>query len=351
MTQEPFFEDHPFVVIWEVTRSCALSCQHCRAEAQLHRHPFELTTSEGFKLIDQIAAANPRVFVLTGGDPMQREDLSQLIEYAHQAGLRVALSPSATPLFLSMDLPKLKKAGLSRIAISLDGASASTHDRFRGVDGTWDLTMQAIQKVKEAGLELQINTTFCKTNFPEFRSICHVVEESLPALWSVFILVPTGRGTQEEMMDADSLEKLFTQLADYQQEVPFDIKTTEGQHYRRIVLERWKKVKGPKPPRNLPINDGKGFVFISHTGDVCPSGFLPLPAGNVRFLSLLEIYRHHPLFKNLRNPSLLEGKCGLCEYRNLCGGSRARAYATTGNYLAEEPLCSYQPYRLTKMAL
>lgn len=337
------FEQRPFIVIWEVTRACALACRHCRAEAVLRKHPLELTTLESFRLIEQVARAKPTLFVLTGGDPALRQDLRGLICHAAQLGLRVGLSPSATPEFLRSDFAELKRLGVARISLSLDGASKESHDAFRGVPGTWDLTMEAIARAAAAGLPVQINTTFTRQNIGEFDAFVVLLERIRPVLWSVFQLVPTGRGKQRDLLTAGELEDLFLRLQEHSQAAPYDIKTTEGQHYRRVVLQQTRNPAALRARAPLGINDGKGFVFISHTGDIQPSGFLPMTAGNVRKDELLDIYQNAPLFRNLRDTSRLEGKCGRCEFKNVCGGSRARAFAMTGSPYAEEPLCVYQP--------
>lgn len=337
------FNERPFIVIWEVTRACALACRHCRASAEKHRHPRELTTEESCRLIDQVARANPTLFVLTGGDPILRPDLKELIAHASQRGLRVGLSPSATPEFLRADLSELKRLGVARISLSLDGATRESHDRFRGVPGTWNLTMEAVTKAALAEIPVQINTTFTRQNFDEFDDFVGLLARIRPVLWSVFQLVPTGRGKTADLLSADEMEDLFVRLYRHSLEAPYDIKTTEGQHYRRVVLQQSRNSAALRARAPLGINDGKGFVFISHLGDIQPSGFLPLTAGNVRTDELIDVYRDDPLFRLLREPDRLGGKCGRCEFRNICGGSRARAYATTGDYLAEEPLCSYQP--------
>lgn len=337
------FNERPFIVIWEVTRACALACRHCRASAEKRRHPQELNTEESFRLIDQVARAAPTLFVLTGGDPILRPDLKELIAYASQRGLRVGLSPSATPDFLRADLSELKRLGVARISLSLDGATRESHDRFRGVPGTWDLTMEAIMRAALAELPVQINTTFTRQNLDEFYDFVGLLARIRPALWSVFQLVPTGRGKTADLLSADEMEDLFVRLYRHSLEAPYDIKTTEGQHYRRVVLQQSRNPAALRARAPLGINDGKGFVFISHLGDIQPSGFLPLTAGNVRNDELIDIYRRHPFFQMLRDADQLGGKCGRCEFRNICGGSRARAYATTGDFLAEEPLCSYQP--------
>jgi len=342
MTRSPWAE-RPFIVIWEVTRACELACRHCRAEAIHRRDPRELKTGEVPGFLDQVARAAPKVFVLTGGDPMMRDDLPDIIAGATQRGLTVSLSPSATPRFLKADLRCFREAGLKRVSLSLDGACAETHDAFRGVPGTWDRTMEAVAAAREAGLEVQINTTFTRQNLCELESFVSLLEDLKPALWSVFQLVPTGRAKSGDLLTAAEMERLFERLAELTLQVPYPIKTTEGQHFRRVLLQQWKRRPDLPRPQVLPVNDGNGFVFVSHTGDIQPSGFLPVTAGNVRHEELLEVYRNSPLFRELRDPDQLKGKCGRCEFRTLCGGSRARAYGLTGDWLAEEPLCLYQP--------
>jgi radical SAM protein len=343
------FDDRPFIVIWEVTRACALACRHCRAEATLRRHPLELNTEESLTLIDQAARCRPTLFVLTGGDPVRRTDLDQLIAHATKRGLRIGLSPSATPELIATNFRRLRDLGVARISLSLDGATRETHDRFRGVPGTWDWTMQAIGKAAEAGIPIQINTTFTRQNLSEFDAFVVRLADIRPVLWSVFQLVPTGRGNTGDLLTAEEMEELFLKLHRHSLTAPYDIKTTEGQHYRRVALQQKKLMglgtHGTRQAARAPlgINDGKGFVFISHIGDIQPSGFLPITAGNVRRDELIEVYRHSPIFRALRDTSQLRGKCGRCEYKNICGGSRARAYAMTGDCLGAEPLCLYQP--------
>ena len=338
------WDDHPFIVIWEVTRSCALACRHCRAEAQPRRDPRELSTEEGKRFIDQVARATPGYFILTGGDPMMRPDIVELVAYARSKGLEVALSPSATPKFLNSDLKALHDAGLHRLSLSLDGASRETHDAFRGVKGTWDWTQSAMEACRKAGLEFQINTTFSRQNLGEFDAFVEQMNVIRPAMWSIFLLVPTGRGKHDDLLDGAELEALFERLYTLSRTAPYKIKTTEGQHYRRVAWQHWREEKAGPPPMLGNTNDGKGFIFVSHIGEICPSGFLPMVAGNVREEELIEVYRNSPLLKALRNPDLLKGKCGLCEWNRLCGGSRARSYAMTGDYLASEPLCTYEPH-------
>ncbi len=351
------FNERPFLAIWEVTQACDLACVHCRAAAQPLRHPMELTTDEGKNLIDQIAAMKAPVFVLTGGDPIKRPDLFELIGHARKVGVRVSLTPSATPLLTREIVFRLKEAGLARLAVSLDGASAQTHDTFRGMAGSFERTLNAISWAYEAGLPVQINTTFSRRNIAEMDEIAELVESLRITLWSVFFLVPTGRGKLDDLLSADEFEQVFARIYRLSKTANFDIKTTEAQHYRRYMLqqrvaERKAGVVADSGPEKMAdsigraprgLNDGKGFLFISHTGEVFPSGFLPLTAGNIRRQPLASIYRDSPLFRSLRDTAQLEGKCGHCEFKGICGGSRARAYALTGDPMAEEPCCSYIP--------
>ena len=351
------FNEQPFLAIWEVTQACDLACVHCRAAAQPQRHPLELTTEEGKSLIDEIAAMHVPVFVLTGGDPIKRPDLFELIAHAREMGVRVSLTPSATPLLTREIIFRLKEAGLARLAVSLDGACAETHDAFRGMKGSFERTLNAIRWANEAGLPAQINTTFSRRNVAEMDDLAELVESLRITLWSVFFLVPTGRGKLDDLLSAEEFEQVFARIHRLSKTARFDIKTTEAQHYRRYTLQQRAAERRAglvaeastekladsigRAPRGL--NDGKGFLFISHTGEVYPSGFLPLTAGNIRQESLASIYRDSPLFRRLRDTAQLEGKCGHCEFKELCGGSRARAYALTGNPMAEDPCCSYVP--------
>ena len=351
------FAERPYIAIWEVTQACDLACRHCRASAQPKRNPFELSTEEGKRLIEEIAQMQVPVFVLTGGDPIKRPDLFELIAYANEVGVRVSLTPSATPLLTRDVVHRLKHAGLARLAVSLDGSNAAVHDAFRGMTGSFDRTMEAIDWANEIGLPVQINTTFSRSNVEDFDPIAALLERKNIVLWSVFFLVPTGRGKLDQLLSGDEFEAIFSKLYELSRRARFHIKTTEAQHYRRYMLQQETAEKRSgrtssvldgkvqdtvgRAPRGL--NDGKGFVFISHLGEVFPSGFLPFTAGNVRTGSLSSIYRESPVFRQLRDVSQLGGKCGACEFRHVCGGSRARAYALTGDPLAEEPCCSYVP--------
>jgi radical SAM protein len=356
------FNQAPFLVIWETTQSCDLSCSHCRASAQPQRHPGELTTAEGEELLEQVAGLGTPVFILSGGDPVKRPDLYQLIRHGKQAGLRMGTIPAATAA-LTEDLVRgLKDTGLDQMALSLDFPTAELHDGFRGVPGAYAKTMAAVEWAHRHALPLQINTTVCCRSAPYFEEMVRLVEGLGIVFWEVFFLVPVGRGEALGGLTPEQCESLFEILYRVQKRAPFVLKVTEAQHYRRYVAQHelyqpqasagaalpqlLQRSEGPGHTVGLArrgVNAGNGFAFVSHTGDVYPSGFLPIVAGNVRRQRLADIYRESPLFRTLRDPDALLGRCGRCEYRAFCGGSRSRAYALTGNYLATDPWCGYEP--------
>jgi radical SAM protein len=358
------FDQTPFVAIWETTRACDLACRHCRAEAIAERSEEELTTEEGFSLLEELAAMGTPICVLSGGDPAKRPDLCALVERGARAGMRMATIPAATPLLTKKLVQDLKDAGLAQMALSLDGPRAEIHDQFRGVPGAFDLTMQAARWAHEIGMPLQINTTFSEYNQGEFQAMARLVQELGIVFWEVFFLVPMGRGRELGQMNAQQFEALFEKLAAFARSVGFIVKITEAPHYRRFLMQRRPsgKAESAHPHGMLPahmrrdfgpggsigvapkgVNSGNGYVFVNYQGEIFPSGFLPLSCGNVRNASITEIYRTHPVFRELRTPDLLKGKCGICEFRSVCGGSRARAYAMTGDYLEVEPFCAYEP--------
>lgn len=350
------FDRAPFIVIWEVTRACALACVHCRADALPRRDPRELTTEEGFRLIDQVCGfgEKPPLFVLTGGDPMRRPDLAELVRYASEKKMIVALTPSGTAAATRARLRELKDAGLSRVAVSLDGPDPDTHDAFRGVRGSYAWTMRIIEAAIELRIPLQINTTVSRITLPLLEAMANRVSDFPLALWAVFFLVKTGRGASLDQVTAEDCERVLNYLYDLSLKVPFGIKTTEAPHFQRVIWQHEQDTRsGGNAPRNewkraplrapRSVTDGNGFVFVDHLGDVCPSGFLPVSCGNVRTGDLVSIYRDDEMFRRLRDPDALMGKCGRCEFRTICGGSRARAYAATGSLVASDPLCAYNP--------
>jgi AdoMet-dependent heme synthase len=361
------FDLAPFTIAWEVTRACAYACVHCRADAQHARHPDELTTDEGYGLLERFREFGQPIVVFTGGDPMMRRDLFDLIRRATQLGLRASLTPTATALPTAERLKQAMAAGVRRIALSLDAPSPEVHDAFRQVPGSWQRTMQILRHAQSVGLSAQINTTVTRHNVHLLADMVQFVEAVGAVQWSVFFLVPTGRGQIEDMISAEEHERVFHWLFDLSQQGSFDIKATAAPMYRRVAIERRKALAGPAGEAsevfqgagfqysdglNRPVkgvNDGRGFLFVSHIGEIMPSGFLPISAGNVRTADVVDVYRHHPIFTAVRDPEQLKGKCHICRYRVVCGGQRGRAYAITGDYLESDPACLYQPAAVEAM--
>ncbi len=363
--------DRPFIIIWEVTRACPLACLHCRADAVTRRDPRELTTSEGRGLLDQVASFGaPRpLVVLTGGDPFERPDLVDLVAYGTSLGLSVSVSPSVTPQLTRTTLDRLRDAGAKAVSISLDGAHAATHDAFRGIPGVFDATLTALQDVRDAGLRLQVNTTVTGDTVLELPEVLRRVLDAGASLWSVFFLVPVGRGARLRPLTAEQTEEVLHWLHDVGDIVA--VKATEAAHFRRLAVQRAAaddvvavfppgplraelrrrtavaldgavvRRRPPRPP--LDVGSGRGFVFVDHRGDLYPSGFLPERAGSVRDAPLPELYRESARLRRLRDPELLTGRCGRCEFRAVCGGSRSQAYAAAGDALAEDPTCAWRP--------
>lgn len=344
------FNEAPLLVIWEVTQACDLACVHCRASALPGRNPAELSTEEGYRLLDEIRRFGNPLMVFTGGDPLKRPDIYDLLRHSVSAGLRTNVTPSATPLLTREAIDSFQSCGVARMAISLDGPDAAIHDSFRGVPGVFGRAMLALEHAQRIGLETQLQTTVTKRNITTLGRIAELAADFGVKMWSLFFLIVTGRAQAEDDLSGDDYEKVFAFLYEISKIAPFQVKTTEAMHYRRYIAQRLKSETGPEAEaakavvyRTAGVSDGKGFVFISHTGEIFPSGFLPISAGNVRRDSLCEVYRNSSLFRVLRDTDAREGKCGFCEYQKICGGSRARAYALTGNYLAEDPRCVYQP--------
>lgn len=349
------FDMAPFTIAWEVTRACAYACVHCRADALHQRDPRELSTDEAKALIERLAAfENNPILIFTGGDPMMRPDLFELIAYAAERGLRCSLTPTATALPTKERLEKARDAGIRRVALSLDAPRPEIHDDFRKVKGSWQRTMDTLHRAHDAGLSVQVNTTVAKHNIDILHEMVPFIQEVGAVQWSVFFLVPTGRAMAEQMVSAEQHEKVFNWLYDLSQNASFDIKATAAPMYRRVAIERRRMQNDGKPVTfqsagfqyadglNRPtkgVNDGNGFLFISHIGEIQPSGFLPVTAGMVRENDIVDVYRNSQIFKDLRNPDKYKGICGTCEYRDVCGGQRGRAYGITGDYLESDPAC------------
>jgi AdoMet-dependent heme synthase len=329
----PDFAVAPLTVAWEITRACPLRCLHCRADAQHQRDPRELTTAEGLDVIAQAAEMGARVFVITGGDALARHDVFDLLTAARDSGMHVGFSPSVTPRLTADALTHAVGAGAATVHLSLDGASPETHDGLRRVRGSFARTLTAIDAAHATGARLQVGTSVARPTVRDLPAIVPLLAGRVD-LWTLFFLVPTGRAHAADLLDAAAHERVLHWLADAA--LPCPARTIAAPTYRRVLAQRGRPV-GPA------VNDGNGFAFVSHVGDVYPSGFLQMTAGNVRDAPLAHWYRDSPLFRSLRDPDRLGGKCGDCEYRRLCGGSRARAWGLTGDPLAADPTCAYEP--------
>ncbi len=346
------FDRAPMLVYWELTRACGLACRHCRAEAISTRDPRELDTAECIAVLDRIGDFGrplPHI-VFTGGDPLRRPDLLTLIRAATERGIGSSLAPSATIDLTADVLRAAREAGTQAISLSIDGSTAERHDTFRRVAGTFDATLRAARDARAAGIAVQVNTLVTDDTALDLPAIAAL----LPALdimrWSLFFLIRVGRGGALREISPAGSERLFRWLLDLERTAPFQVKTTEAMHYRRVAVRRMESAgldadAIAKTPvgRGFGVRDGNGIMFIAHDGAVHPSGFLPLAAGSVRDTSIVEIYRSAPLFVRLRDRDALKGKCRRCGFRAICGGSRARAYAGTGDPLESDPLCPYEP--------
>lgn len=355
------FNKAPFLLIWEVTRACALACRHCRASAIDKRDPRELTTDQGKALMRDIASMGTPIVIFTGGDPLQREDLDELVAYGKDLGLKVGTIPAATQRLTRDRLAALRDAGLDQVAFSLDASTPSGHDDLRQVQGTFAKIMEAVTWARQLGLPVQINSVLGQWNYDDFDALASLVAGLGVVFWEVFFLVPTGRGSELKPCTADQCEDLLGRLLSLSRTAPYLIKITEAPHYRRLVAMASQDVVGKSfdvgsTPAGghgrmgsrvglspLPVNSGKGFCFVDHAGSILPSGFLPVEVGNVRSTPVSVAYRTSPVFMELRDETLLKGRCGRCEYKLVCGGSRSRAYAVYGDFLAEDPCCGYEP--------
>jgi radical SAM protein len=359
------FGQRPMLVFWETTRACLLACRHCRASATAKAPPGELTTAEGYALIDQVAEfGRPYpILVLTGGDCLLRPDLFDLVGHAVSVGIPVCLSPSVTPLLDTGMIGQIARSGVRAVSVSLDGCRAQTHDGVRGIAGHFDKTVTAIGQLAAAGVTVQVNTTVMAHNVEELPGAAALLARAGAHIWEVFFLIQVGRGTAAAPLSPAGHEDVCHFLYDASA-YGFIVRTVEAPFFRRIVAER--RAGRPAPGSALyqrlsadltgllgpatrqpsahtaPTRDGKGIVFIAHDGQVYPAGFLPLGLGSIRTRPLREIYTSDPLLQSIR-AARFTGRCGACEYADLCGGSRARAYAATGDPLGPDPACPYQP--------
>jgi len=338
----------PLNVYWEITQACGLACRHCRAEAMPFPHPGELTLEEGLAFLQQIAEFGSPLpqLILTGGDPLMRKGLFTIIAEARRLGIGVSITPAATPLLTYSVLARLKAHRIEGLGLSLDGSTAWKHDSIRGVAGTFARTLDAMRWAGDLDLPLQVNTLVSAETAPDLQAIYELLGTFKIARWSLFFLISVGRGKVLEPLSAGDAEGLMGWIYEISKTAPFIVATTEAPSYRRVAVQRMRaegltgeEIRRSKAARSFGIRDGNGIVFVSSTGDICPAGFLPQAAGNVREQQIANVYRHAPLFQLLHNPMSFQGRCGSCEYHSLCGGSRARAYQATGNLLASDPLC------------
>ena len=361
------FERRPILAFWETTRACGLACMHCRASAIREPVPGELSTEEAEHLLQQLAefGTPPPVLVATGGDVLMRADIDHLAALAQERRLPLALAPSVTPLLNADRIGALRRLGLRVASISLDGASAAVHDRVRGIEGHFEATLAAIRMLRAQQIVVQVNTLVMRDTVCDLPQIARIVQETGASIWEVFFLIQVGRGASQQALDATENEQVCHLLFDASH-YGMVVRTVEAPFFRRVVAERMDGAE-PTPgdlyhelhgrlvaelgtPQAAPraqtkgTRDGSGIIFIAHDGTITPSGFLPLELGNVREDNLSSVYRHHPLLRKIRSAHFA-GRCGSCRYRHICGGSRARAYAVTGDPLGEDPGCAYVPSR------
>jgi radical SAM protein len=366
-TQNINYEERPILVFWESTKACLLACKHCRAEAIKNPLPGELTTEEAFRFIDSLRDFGKPypVLIITGGDPLMRNDIYDLIEHASKNGIPVSLAPSVTPKITHETIKKIKELGVKTISISLDGATSKTHESIRGIQGHFYSTINTIRTLVTEGFTVQINTAVMRDNVLELPYIASIVKNLKAAIWEVFFLIKVGRGINAEEISPIEYEDVMYFLYDASM-YGFIVRTVEAPFFRRIVIWRKNNINTDYKPGTLytqlsyklkellgePISeskaqsvgtrDGKGIIFVAYNGDVYPSGFLPLPLGNIRTKSIVDIYRNNQILKNIRAANF-NGRCGICEYKDICGGSRARAYSVYKDPLGEDPACIYIP--------
>ena len=344
------------LIAWEVTRSCNLACKHCRAEAHPEPYEGELDTAEAKALIDTFPAVGKPIIIFTGGDPMMRPDVYDLVAHAHGKGLPCAFSPNGTLITAEL-AERIRDAGVDRVSISIDGADAASHDAFRGVPGAFEASMRGIGYLKQAGVPFQINTTVTRNNLQSFKDIFRLCERLGATAWHIFLLVPMGRaaGLADQVITAQEYEDVLHWFYDFRKTTSMHLKATCAPHYYRIMRQRAHVEGLAVPPETFGkvaltrgCLGGTGFCFISHVGQVQPCGYLELNCGNVRQTPFPEIWRNSTYFRQFRDQTCYEGKCGICEFHKVCGGCRARAWSMNGNHMGPEPLCTYEPGRRSR---
>ena len=346
------YDRAPIMLYWEITRACDLACMHCRAEAMPFRHAHELSTERAVAVLRQILDFGSPLphLVITGGDPLKRPDLFEIVAEAAHLGIRVSLAPSVTDLLTEDAIVRLRQAGMVGMSLSLDGSTPDLHDRIRGIRGCFDRTLEVIRTVRRHGIPLQINTLVTADTLPDLPLLFRLVETLDISRWSLFFLIAVGRGRVLRGITPADAERLCRWVCERAEELSFTIAPTEAPFFRRVAVDRMRRagmtdeaITRSPTGRAFGVRDGNGILFVSHIGGVYPSGFLPVRAGDVDTASVVELYRHAPVFMALRDMARLKGKCARCPFKTICGGSRARAFAGTGDYLESDPLCAYQP--------
>ncbi len=365
------FDQAPILLFWETTKACHLACRHCRAEAIAAPQPGQLSTEEGMRLIEDLRAFTPRmpVVIFTGGDPFMRSDLFEIAERARSYGMPIGFAPSVTPLLTPDAARRMLEVGTKTVSISLDGANAATHEGVRGVEDHFRLTKEAVRMLVREGHTVQINTTVMRSNVEQLADVAALLTDWGAHIWEIFFLIRVGRGSELEELTPEENEDVVHFLYDASR-YGFIVRTVEAPFFRRVVGSRrdlsddadpaeifglgalYRRLStrlkdmlgdpGKTRAQSVGTRDGKGILFVSHDGDVFPSGFLPRRLGNVREQSIVELYRTHPLLRSIRRAEF-SGRCGVCEFADTCGGSRARAFATSGDPLGEDPACAFQP--------
>jgi radical SAM protein with 4Fe4S-binding SPASM domain len=341
---EPSYEDRPGMVVWETTRACGIACKNCRSKPDPLRDCAELTTQQGKAVLDELAEASTPLVILTGGDPARRPDLVELVVHGRRRGLNVVVAPSATALATSRFIRRLADARVGRLAVRLDGPDAATHDALRGIAGSFQRSLDMLREARARGVKIEIDTFIHAGSIESIDAIADVVRRLGAALWRVVYPVPAAGVPHEPLPSADAVERSLVRLCDVAAGERFEIDTVAAPQYRRVRLQRARRL-GKKPPElgALPLEDGRGALFVTHRGDICPSRRLPIACGNVKATSVVDVYQNSPIFRTLRDTDALAGRCGSCEYKRTCGGSRARAHAVTKSLLASDPLCAYVP--------
>ena len=350
------------LLFWETTAGCNLECVHCRRlDVSRELMQNDLTTQQGRTLIDQVASVGRPVLVFSGGEPLMRPDIFDLATYAKSKGLLIALATNGTLIDAAL-AGRIAATGFDRVSVSLDGADAATHDRFRGLAGSFDLTIRALAHLRQAGVPTQINCTIARHNNDQIEAVLRLAESVGAVATHYFLLVPVGCGEQiadDQMLDTQEVEDRLSLIAGLQRTTTLQIKPTCAPHYYRIIRQQARVREGipaPARERGHPTNGslhsitkgclaGTAVCFVSHEGEVFPCGYLPVSAGNVRRQDFADIWRDSQIFNEFRNPASLTGKCGRCEYKMVCSGCRARAFYQYGDYLAEEPYCAFEPTR------